>query len=275
MITVSADSGSLILSFPYSQALVTALKMTVPATDRQWDGVRKVWYVTPQYGQQLAAALERATGQRITLPAIQTVTQTEQKILDIRYIGMTKERDGSDVRTAFGWSQGSWSVIFPEATLRTWFDAPSRPDEESTLYQVLAVQRDVDAGALKSAYRRLARQWHPDVCRENGAADVFKHIQHAWEILSDERTRRKYDAGLMLAASVNSPANYLAKSRDELSIGYRSPLRCGLLMVSGCQTLGRFRVERIEAWEDIVDFAGRVLVTSWPIGAAEFREEWA
>lgn len=273
MITISPDGDSYAVSFPYDQGLVATLKTTVPASDRQWDGLRKVWCISPQYGQAVAAALERASGQRITLPAMTVTTTTEQRILDVRYVGMTKERDGSDVRTAFGWSAGSWSVIFPESVLRTWFDAPSRPDEEATLYQVLAVPRDVDAGALKSAYRRLARQWHPDVAgREPNAAKVFMTIQHAWEILSDPRLRGKYDAGLTLAASVNQPAQY----EETLPVvGYRSPLRCGLLMVSGRTALGRFRVESIEAWEDITDWAGRVLVTSWPIGAAEFKEEWA
>lgn len=62
-------------------------------------------------------------------------------------------------------------------------------------YAVLGVDRDVDAAALKKAYRRLARQWHPDVNDSPEAADTFKDITTAYEVLSDPKKRSIYDSG--------------------------------------------------------------------------------
>ncbi len=59
-----------------------------------------------------------------------------------------------------------------------------------------------------------------------------------------------------------------------MNVGYRPPLRCGLLMVTGIEQLGRFIVDEIHAWEDIVDIQGRTLVTSWVMGADAPTEEW-
>ena len=60
-------------------------------------------------------------------------------------------------------------------------------------YQILGVSRDADANTLKSAYRKLARQYHPDVNKEPGAEDKFKEIGKAYEALSDPETRARYD----------------------------------------------------------------------------------
>ena len=60
-------------------------------------------------------------------------------------------------------------------------------------YDLLGVGRDADADTLKRAYRRLARQYHPDVNKEAGAEDRFKEIGRAYEVLSDPQTRARYD----------------------------------------------------------------------------------
>ena len=60
-------------------------------------------------------------------------------------------------------------------------------------YQILGVSRDADANTLKSAYRKLARQYHPDVNKEPGAEDKFKEIGKAYEALADPETRARYD----------------------------------------------------------------------------------
>jgi molecular chaperone DnaJ len=62
-------------------------------------------------------------------------------------------------------------------------------------YAVLGVERDADAETIKKAYRRLARQYHPDVNSEPGAAERFKEVSHAYEVLSDPEKRRVYDLG--------------------------------------------------------------------------------
>ncbi|MDC3171333.1 molecular chaperone DnaJ [Prochlorococcus sp. AH-716-E13] len=60
-------------------------------------------------------------------------------------------------------------------------------------YQILGVSRDADADTLKSAYRKLARQYHPDVNKNPGAEDKFKEIGKAYEALADPETRARYD----------------------------------------------------------------------------------
>lgn len=62
-------------------------------------------------------------------------------------------------------------------------------------YQVLGVDRDASAEDIKKAYRRLARQLHPDVNKEDGAEEKFKHVTHAYEVLSDPQSRANYDMG--------------------------------------------------------------------------------
>lgn len=44
---------------------------------------------------------------------------------------------------------------------------------------------------IKKAYRKLALRWHPDVCKEEGAADKFKEVNKAYEALSDEEKRAR------------------------------------------------------------------------------------
>ena len=60
-------------------------------------------------------------------------------------------------------------------------------------YDLLGVSRDADADTLKRAYRRMARQYHPDINKDAGAEDRFKEIGRAYEVLSDPQTRGRYD----------------------------------------------------------------------------------
>jgi molecular chaperone DnaJ/curved DNA-binding protein len=58
-------------------------------------------------------------------------------------------------------------------------------------YKILGVDRNADDKAIKSAYRKLARKYHPDV--NKGKDDRFKEINEAYEVLSDPDKRRRYD----------------------------------------------------------------------------------
>ncbi len=60
-------------------------------------------------------------------------------------------------------------------------------------YDLLGVSRDADSDTLKRAYRRLARQYHPDINKEPGAEDRFKEIGRAYEVLGDPQKRAAYD----------------------------------------------------------------------------------
>lgn len=63
-------------------------------------------------------------------------------------------------------------------------------------YQTLGLKPAATAAEVKSAYRKLARKWHPDAnpAGQRAAEDKFKEIQEAYEVLSDPEKRRKYDA---------------------------------------------------------------------------------
>jgi len=63
------------------------------------------------------------------------------------------------------------------------------------LYETLGVARDADADAIKKAYRRMARQYHPDVNPDPEAQERFKEVSAAYEVLSDPEKRRMYDLG--------------------------------------------------------------------------------
>ncbi|MHC4985537.1 MAG: DnaJ domain-containing protein, partial [Planctomycetota bacterium] len=60
-------------------------------------------------------------------------------------------------------------------------------------YQVLGVSRDASDSQIKSAYRKLARQFHPDVNKAADAAEKFKEASEAYEVLSDGEKRKLYD----------------------------------------------------------------------------------
>ncbi|MDQ1301074.1 MAG: molecular chaperone DnaJ [Chloroflexota bacterium] len=60
-------------------------------------------------------------------------------------------------------------------------------------YEVLGVPRNADESAIKSAYRKLARQYHPDVNKAPDAEERFKEVNEAYEMLSDADKRQAYD----------------------------------------------------------------------------------
>ncbi len=62
-------------------------------------------------------------------------------------------------------------------------------------YGVLGVRRDADAEEIKKAYRRLARELHPDVNPDPELQERFKEVTQAYEVLSDPEKRQMYDLG--------------------------------------------------------------------------------
>lgn len=66
--------------------------------------------------------------------------------------------------------------------------------EYKDYYKILGVSRNADAGEIKRAYRKLAREFHPDKNKSKGAEEKFKTINEANEVLSDPKKRQAYDS---------------------------------------------------------------------------------
>lgn len=66
--------------------------------------------------------------------------------------------------------------------------------EYKDYYEILGVKRDATDSEIKSAYRKLARKYHPDVNKTKEAESKFKDINEAYEVLSDKAKRQRYDS---------------------------------------------------------------------------------
>lgn len=60
-------------------------------------------------------------------------------------------------------------------------------------YEVLGVNKSASKDEIKSAYRKLAKKYHPDINKEPGAEEKFKEVQEAWDVLGDDKKRQMYD----------------------------------------------------------------------------------
>ena len=76
-------------------------------------------------------------------------------------------------------------------------------------YDILGVSRSADAAAIKKAYRRLAKKYHPDVNADDEARNKFREVQEAYDVLNDAQKRKLYDqyghAGVNAGASADQP----------------------------------------------------------------------
>ncbi len=77
--------------------------------------------------------------------------------------------------------------------------------EYKDYYKILGVERDATEAKIKSAYRKLARQYHPDVNKSPDAVKKFKDINEAYEVLSDKEKKSRYDS---LGANWQQGANF-------------------------------------------------------------------
>ena len=85
-------------------------------------------------------------------------------------------------------------------------DALFHIDEDATLYELLGVTPDVGIAEIKQAYKKQALRWHPDKCTEPNAEDVFKRINTAYGVLSEDSKRAEYDHSLSCGSN---PSFYL------------------------------------------------------------------
>ena len=255
------DDWSLAFSFTYDGALVQELKRVIPSSSRSWDGKLKRWLVTKKYESTCRALARKHLGVIINeLVSAGHRKATEHRSLTLMYLGRAKHRDGIG-SAALGHDGESWSQVYPTSVLREWFSAWAG----NTLYSILGIPRSATLEGVRGAYRKMARIWHPDICKDPDATERFKMINEAHSVLSDARDRRIYDMNLSFRSIPEI-------KRDKY--GWRPPLRCGILGVSGNMRLGQFVVSEIKKWEDIENGRGLILSTSWRYGDDSYTEEW-
>src|SRR5579862_6904224 len=92
------------------------------------------------------------------------------------------------------------------------------PVEFKDYYEILGVPRNATDAEIKKAFRKLARQYHPDVAKDKATAEEkFKEINEANEVLSDPAKRKKYDE---LGANWNHPEREAARNQGGFSGGF-------------------------------------------------------
>lgn len=274
--TLTPMGDGLALTSPYDPMFVAEFKQAVPSAARVWDKARKVWIVSAAHAAQVADLCHTYFGERPYVPALSAAPATPQiRVFKLEYLGQCKDRDGGSV-SAMGYCEGAWSVIAPEPVLRRWFEgAPAdagAPAPPTTYYAALGIQPDASPEQIKAGYRRMARQWHPDACREPGAHEMFLKIAEAYNILSDAQLRRRYDVGRLFEARATSQED---RPRTWQRPDYfRAPLRCGMVLAEAAPSLGRWSLTQILAWDDIRNDSGEILVTSWDTDAEQIIRKW-
>src|SRR2546425_8757462 len=76
---------------------------------------------------------------------------------------------------------------------------------QTDYYALLGVPRSATDEQIRSAYRKLARQYHPDVNSASDAAERFKAVTEAYEVLTDPQRRQRYD---MFGSTTGGPGDF-------------------------------------------------------------------
>jgi len=105
-------------------------------------------------------------------------------------------------------------------------------------YQILGVSKTADEKEIKSAYRKLARSYHPDVNKTPEASEKFKDINEAYEVLSNKENRAKYDAlgsNWQAGSDFTPPPGY-----ENININFSDFAQGGGFSSAGFEDLGGF-----------------------------------
>jgi DnaJ-class molecular chaperone len=95
-------------------------------------------------------------------------------------------------------------------------------------YGILGVSRDASTAAIKRAFRRLAKKYHPDVAPGSSSSEAFRELQAAYETLADADRRRRYDEALRVEVERYRPLAW-SFVRSPAVGDLRRPVRPGSL----------------------------------------------
>lgn len=194
--------------------------------------------------------------------------QRYEKEFLLEYVGAARTRSDGASR-ANAWCAGGWNVKIADITLRDWFSGVSAQQfTDATRYGVLGISQTATDDEIRKAYFRMAKQWHPDVCKESNANEIFLRIKESYEVLRDPRKRQKYDVGLAFQSKTPK------EKRHNFTQEFYPPLRCGIVTLAGIQ-IGRtkFYADKILAWRDDVQ-NGKTRVASWAKDSKMFETRW-
>ena len=278
MIRILPYNGNYEVITPYDPGFVADLKSLIPYDQRVYNKDRKSWTVGRKHGQLVTELCLKYFKERPTLPHL-AAASTTVGLLKVLYLGRTKVRnDGS--KSAFGWivtkTQTGWYAAFPETVLRNYFE-PSAEGETAkapsgNYFEMLGLKVGSTEQEIKTAYRRMVKQWHPDVCKDPDAHEIFIRIQKAYEVLSDKKLRARYEAGLKFEAL--TPKAFRKQHAQDPDDEYRAPLKCGNILCEYTMLGSRYFVSKIFEWADIINSSGQTLVSSWTSGADEPTFDW-
>jgi hypothetical protein len=274
MITIEQEGEWLVVRAPYIARYNAEFKARIPSSGRRpvyYNDRFSHWLVAPTYlGVLRELSLKHIGREAVILGSIRATAPGEHSF-DLDYMGLLRHRGGG-MYTASGWVGGGWNVSFSSRVLQAFFGFTlAEDDAPQTLYAVLGIGHRADDGEIKSAFRRAARTWHPDVNREPGAAEQFMRVKEAYDILGNPALRRKYELGLLLESQVESRPK--PEPEPGHTLDWRPPVRCGRLTIVGTRTGDLYQVERIVSWDDII-VQGKTMVSWWLPGGDMFQVAW-
>jgi hypothetical protein len=274
-VSITVAGADYAIKFGYDATLLKKLKDAIPESERTWHKTQKAWLISPEEIGMAINVIRLHTGYPLDLPVEKPLAlEVMEKTFILEYLGATKDR--GKTKSAYGSVNSQWASEFPEEVLKNFFEGKETnqsPSDLQTLYQVLCVLEKASPEEIKKAYRRLSLQWHPDVCKEPDAQEMFVKINNAYKALSDPEQKRRYDAGLYFERQGQSQG-YTRRVVTRPIYGYRAPLRCGQVTARGTVRLMRFVVSEILKWDDITNREGKTMFSQWPTGADTFQILW-